>query len=276
MSYDYLAVSKTRRRRRKPKLLITKLLAVLLVLLLGYLAVRSTLLPVDAQKSAEIAVTIPKNASTAQIGTILEEKGAIRSARSFRLYARLNGLDGALKPGDYKLNTSMPLSGVIQVLNKGPMDRVKVTIPEGYTLAQIADVLGQRGLARQEDFLQALRGPWQLVFLRGVPVSQWGLEGYLFPDTYYLSTQSQPDKIAEMMLKNFGQVIAEHDYIARAEARGLTLHEAVTIASMVEREARVASERSRIAGVIFNRLKLGMPLQIDATVQYALGETKEQ
>lgn len=78
------------------------------------------------------------------------------------------------------------------------------------------------------------------------------------------------------MLKNFGQVIAEHDYTRQAETRGLTLHEAVTIASMIEREARVASERPRIAGVIFNRLKLGMPLQIDATVQYALGETKEQ
>jgi len=276
MSYDYLTVSRTRRRRPKRKRPFTKLLAVLLVLLLGYLAVRSTLLPVDAQKSAEIAVKIPKNASTAQIGTILKEKGAIRSARSFSLYARLNGLDGAMKPGDYKLNTSMSLSSVIHVLNKGPIDRVKITIPEGYTVAQIADLLEQQGLARQEGFLQALRGPWQLMFLQGVPVSQWGLEGYLFPDTYYLSTQSQPDKIAEMMLKNFGQVIADHDYIAQAEARGLTLHEAVTIASMVEREARVASERSRIAGVIFNRLKLGMPLQIDATVQYALGETKEQ
>jgi len=254
---------------------VTRLIVVML-LVMGWLALWYSQMPVNVEKAEDISVTIPRNASTAQIAAMLEEKGVIRSSRVFCLYARLHGLDGSMKPGVYKLNTAMPLSDVTEVLTKGLPDRVKITIPEGYTIAQIADLLEQQGIVRRDDFLETLRGPWQLVFLQGVPVYRWGLEGYLYPDTYYLSSQTKAEKIAEMMLNNFGRVIAEHNYIRQAEARGLTLHEAVTIASMVEREARVASERPRIAGVIFNRLKLGMPLQIDATVQYALGETKEK
>ncbi|AGL02078.1 endolytic transglycosylase MltG [Desulfoscipio gibsoniae] len=277
MSYKYLTGKCDRRRHYifvwRP---VNMLVVLALLLLLGGLVLRNSLMPVNVQKAMEISVSVPQNASTVQIAAILEEEGVIRSARAFRLYARVQGLDGAMKPGVYKLSTAMPVSGIIGMLTKGPPDRIKITIPEGYTVVQIADLLQQQGIADRDAFLQALDRLRQPVFLQQVPVSQWGLEGYLFPDTYYLGSQTGVDKIVEMMLKNFGQVIEEHDYVRQAEARGLTLHEAVTIASMVEREARVASERPRIAGVIFNRLQLGMPLQIDATVQYALGETKEK
>lgn len=254
----------------------TILVAVVLLLLVVGLAMRAALMPVNEKNAAQIPVVVPQNASTAHIAAILEEQGVIRNARAFCLYARVQGSDGAMKPGAYNLSTAMPVAGIIEVLVKGPPDRIKVTVPEGYTVAQIADLLEEQGIAEGKDFLQALAGQWKLDFLSEVPVSQWGLDGYLYPDTYYLGSQTSVDEIAELMLKRFGQVIAEHDYIRQAQARGLTLHEAVTIASMVEREARVASERSRIAGVIYNRMNLGMPLQIDATVQYALGETKEK
>ncbi len=274
MSDNYLTI-RSQRHRRKQRHLPTKLIAILL-LVVGWLALWYSLMPVNEENTEGVAVMVPRDASTAQIAVMLKEQGLIRSARAFSLYARLHGLDGAMKPGTYTLSLSMPVSEIIEVLTKGPPDRLKITIPEGYTVAQIAGLLERQGVIRREDFMQALRGPWQMVFLQGVPVNQWGLEGYLYPDTYFLSTETKADKIVEIMLKNFGLVIAEHDYIQHVEAMGLTLHEAMTIASMVEREALAASERPRIAGVIFNRLKLGMPLQIDATVQYALGETKEK
>jgi len=112
--------------------------------------------------------------------------------------------------------------------------------------------------------------------LKELPAKKNNLEGYLFPDTYYPGSDSGPDKIVQMMLQNFEQVMERNDYISKARSKGLNLNEAVTVASMVEREARVESERPIIAGVIYNRLKAGMPLQIDATVQYALGKQKEK
>ncbi|WP_347487684.1 endolytic transglycosylase MltG [Desulfoscipio sp. XC116] len=280
MSYKYFKYWTGKRDRRRRYVFVcrpgTVLVAVIFLLLVGGLVMRASLMPVNVKNAADITVAVPQNASTSQIAALLAEKGVIRSAGAFRLYARVQGLDGAMKPGTYQLSTAMPVSGIIEVLLKGPPDRIKITIPEGYTVAQIAGLLQKQGIAGRDVFMQALDRSWQLAFLQEVPVSQWGLEGYLYPDTYFLGSQTGAGEIAEMMLKRFSQVIEEHDYIRQVEARGLTLHEAVTIASMVEREARVDSERPRIAGVIFNRLELGMPLQIDATVQYALGETKEK
>lgn len=276
MSYNYLTIRReNRRRRRKQRRLLTWLI-VLLLMVVGCLAMWHSLTPVNTANTAGVAVVVPQHASTGQIAALLQEQGLIRSARTFSLYARLQGQDGAMKPGEYTLSAAMPVSEMIGLLTKGTGERIKITVPEGFTVNQIAALLEQQGITGQDAFRQSLLGPWQMAFLAGVPVNQWGLEGYLYPDTYFLSSATKADKIVEIMLKNFGRVIEEHDYIRRAEARGLTLHEAMTIASMVEREAQLESERPRIAGVIFNRLQQGMPLQIDATVQYALGETKEK
>lgn len=241
-----------------------------------WLVVRVSLMPVNAANNVEVPVTVPQNASTARIAGLLAEKGVIRSALAFRLYARVNGLDGDLKPGSYQLSSAMSVSEILQKLVKGPPDRVKITVPEGYTVEQIAGLLEEKGVTTREKFLQAVSRRWEYSFLDNAVFDRWGLDGYLYPDTYYLGTNTGAEKIVAMMLQKFEQVITEHDYARWAAARGLTLHEAVTIASMVEREARVDSERVRIAGVIFNRLRLGMPLQIDATVRYALSKPKEK
>jgi UPF0755 protein len=240
------------------------------------MVLRALLMPVNVAHVNEVSLVVPRNASTAQIASLLKEKGIIKNAPVFRLYARMRGVDGKLKPGRYTFNTAMSISGIIDELVKGPPDRVKLTVPEGYTVQQIADLLEKKGIAKREDFTRALKKQWDFSFLEHVPVKEAGLEGYLYPDTYYLGSNSSAEDIVEMMLRKFDSVIRDHNYAERAASMGLTLHEAVTIASMVEREARVESERPRIAGVIFNRLKLGMPLQIDATVQYALGKPKEK
>ncbi len=248
----------------------------LVVLAAGAFAARALLLPVHDSGGEAVTVVVPKNASTAQIARLLEDQGIIKNDLAFRVYARWRQVDEKLKPGTYELHTAMSVPDILRKLVEGPPDRIRITVPEGYTVAQIAELLERKGVAGREEFLQSTRQHWDFPFLRDVPADTCGLEGYLYPDTYYVGSGTKPDKIVAMMLQKFGQVIEEHDYVRRAAERGLSLHQAVTIASMVEREARVEGERPRIAGVIFNRLRLGMPLQIDATVQYALGQPKEQ
>ena len=257
------------------KKLLIALIVLVLLLVLVWQVLRHLMSPVDVVNSADIFITIPPNSSTGQIAEILEESSVIRNATVFAWYARLQKLDSSMKPGVYLLNNGMSLSQVAKALSEGKTEKIIVTIPEGYTIAQITDLLVQRSDVQREDFTDALDNPWQFAFLAEAPVSQWGLEGYLFPDTYYFDASVSAHDAVEIMLSNFQGVINEHDYLAQVEAQGLTLHQALTIASMIEREAMVAEERPKIAGVIFNRLEIGMQLQIDATVQYALGENKE-
>lgn len=248
----------------------------LLALVLLLLFWRSLLMPVHRAGGEEIRVEVPPQSSTATIATILKEAGAINNAAAFRLYTRVQGVDSQLKPGRYTLHTTMSLGDIVRAMVEGPQNWKRVTIPEGYTLRQIGALLEEEGIVGQEDWDNTLARPGDFEFFQEVPLAQVGLEGYLYPDTYHLEEDTPAREVVEMMLEQFSQVITGHDYQQQAARLGLTLHQAVTIASMVEREAKVARERPRIAGVIMNRLELGMTLQIDATVQYALGQTRDK
>lgn len=219
-----------------------------------------------------VTVNVPRHATAWEVGQLLREKGLVRSAGAFSLYTRLKGVDGRLKAGRYTFNTSMPLGEMVGRLAAGEAEMKVVTIPEGFTVNQIADLLEREGLVSRQEFLAAAASAdFPFPFVKNLPPGPHRLEGYLYPDTYYLEYSLTPEEIIEIMLSRFAQKMKELDYSRRAEQAGLTLHQAVTIASMVEREAKVDEERSLIAGVILNRLRLGMPLQVDATVQYALG-----
>jgi len=246
------------------------------VLATGYLEARSVFSPVDQTRAEEqVNVVVPKNSSTAYIAGQLENEGLVHSALAFRLYARYHEIDGKLKPGTYQLNPAMTLEEITGQLIKGPDETIKITVPEGFTVAQVAGLLNQVGITGKEDFLRVTDSEWNYPYLKDISAEENRLEGYLFPDTYHVSPITGPEKLVQMMLDRFNTVIEEQNYIKRATDRNLTLHQAVIIASMVEREARVAGERARIAGVIFNRLEIGMPLQIDATIQYVLEAPRE-
>ncbi|MCL2336099.1 MAG: endolytic transglycosylase MltG, partial [Firmicutes bacterium] len=265
---------KKRRRRNNSGLLI--ILCLFFLLVLGYLSVSSFFKPVEhATNARQINITVPKNASTVAIADQLAGKGLIRSGAAFRFYARYHKIDGQFKPGAYQFNTAMTLDEITGLLINGPNDTVKITIPEGFTVAQIAELLAGKGIVKKDDFLRLMNKEWNYPYLKDLPAGPNKLEGYLFPDTYYISSATSPEKIIQMMLDRFDAVINEHNYIKLASDKGLTLNQAVTIASMVEREARAPGERALIAGVIYNRLKIGMPLQIDATVLYVLDKPKE-
>lgn len=244
-----------------------------LILLLGIAIISSFFKPLKpAGENGTIIVVIPEDASSREVSKILYEKKLIKSPFIFNLYTRFKGLDARLKAGNYEFLPPLSLREIVDQLIKGQPEIVKVTVPEGLTIRQIAELLAEKGLVAQESFLkEAAQGIFDYPFLADLPGGPERLEGYLFPDTYHLSKNISAHDIIDLMLKRFSREMASLDYERRAHQAGLTLREALIIASLVEKEAKVDEERPVIAGVILNRLRKGMPLQIDATVQYALG-----
>lgn len=208
--------------------------------------------------------------SASQIGRRLQEKGLVRSALLFRLLVAYYGVSSQLEAGDYELSAGMTTTQIIEKLHQGLVRSALFTIPEGWRMEEIAAALDQKGIFPSQSFLEAsYEGGFPHDFLKQRPPGST-LEGYLFPDTYRISPAAKPVELIEMMLHNFQRRFTP-EMREKAAAAGLTLHEVVTLASIVEREAVLPQERPLIASVYLNRLRFGMPLQADPTVQYALG-----
>lgn len=215
-----------------------------------------------------VAVVIPEGASAGAIADILADHGVIRAPTFFTLIARLRGVARDLKAGEYELQTGMSYGSVLADLRDGPaVEFVRLTIPEGLILPQVADVVAERTPLGRAEFLSAVRSGRHRPAI--MPASVSSLEGYLFPDTYDVLENATADGVVGMLVRQFDRVAASLDW-RKAEALGRSPHEIVTIASMIEREARLDEERPLVAAVIYNRLERGMRLQIDATVQYAI------
>ncbi len=205
-----------------------------------------------------VAVNIPPGSTTFQAASLLKEQGVIRSAWLFRAAARLTRVDRRLKPGAYNLRASMPLWQLLPLLDSGsPQDRV--LIPEGFASWQIAERLETARICPAADFIRF--------------VDADRLEGYLFPTTYSFAPASAA-QIAERMRREFTLRIEAEFQRASPKPR-FTLHQLLTLASIVEREAARKSEQPMVAAVYLNRLKKRMRLEADPTVQYALGSWKK-
>ena len=227
--------------------------------------------PVDASDTTKQVVTVAPGSSAGDIGGILQERGLIRSALVFRLAADQAGVGSSLAAGDYELSRSMSTDEIIQVLAHGQVKRGLVaTIPEGWRSEQIADRLEATGFASRDEFLGAVAAPPSVPgfdALGTAAASPPRLEGYLFPETYEVPQKVSGNRAAELMIRMFNSRIGDS---VRADETRLTPAQVVTLASIVEREAKQASERATIASVYLNRLAAGMPLQADPTVQYAV------
>ena len=226
--------------------------------------------PADPQDTTRVVVTVPPGATANDIGTDLERRGLIRSALVFRYAVDQAGAGSSLAAGDYELSKSMSTTEIIQVLAKGQVKRGLVaTIPEGWRSEQIADRLEQTGFASRADFLSAVAAPQSVPGFELLgPASPSRLEGYLFPQTYEVPQPVSGARAAELMVRMFNQRVG--DPVRSQNETKLTPQQVITLASIVEREAKVASERATIAGVYLNRLAADMPLQADPTVQYAI------
>ena len=228
-----------------------------------------------------VLVVLPKGANASELGKCLKEKGLIRSRKVFVFTVRLSGKSANLKPGAYKLNRQTSLLQIIQKIERGDVAADWVTVPEGFTMRQIAGMLAAKGLMTEDAFIQA---SYEGALYPDLEVGSAGsLEGYLFPDTYFVSFQPDPRETVGAMVETFRKKIIE-PYASEIQScklckivpDGRNLRNVVVVASLIEREAKMPQDRAKIAGVIYNRLQLGMKLDIDATVQYARGQHKSR
>lgn len=226
-------------------------------------------------RDGSAVVRVEENMTGAAIGELLEREGIIRSARVFRLALLLNSEGSALKHGEYRLARGLSAAEAIAALRRGTVSFETVTIPEGSTAAQIAVILRDAGLPGAEGFLEEAETYAPLPYMKGPEPAAVAGEGFLFADTYDIPDEASPRDICDILYRRTDEVL-DGDIRRRAEAKGLSLHDLMTIASLVEREARYPEDQEPIASVIFARLRAGMPLQIDAAVQYALGRVKPE
>jgi UPF0755 protein len=264
-------LERRRSRRRRTRGIVV--FVVLLALITGgaYEAFRLTShRRPEVQPGRPVNITIQPGEGSRQIGRALERAGVIESAGRFRAVASARGLDGALKPGDYQLETVMDVDSVIDILVRGPNLGTPFTIPEGFTVQQVVDRIAATKRFSKAALGKALTDPGLEVPFR--PKGVKSLEGLLFPQTYRIDKDATPASVLQQMLDQADQAMNQFDLTATP--RHLSPYQILTIASMVEREAKVPEDRPKIARVIYNRLAKRQPLQIDATVQYALGAKK--
>ena len=219
-----------------------------------------------------VEVVVPRGATAGAVAESLSAAGAVRWPELFRVYLALRGHDRAIKPGTYRLDKSASWESLLSALVSGRGLVYPITIPEGYTLRQIASLLAQRTPWSEDSLLAAARDP-ELLARFEVPATS--LEGYLFPATYAFPHGAPARTVIETMAAEF-QRRWRPNWDARLQELGMTRHQIVTLASIVEREALHAEEAPLIAAVFHNRLKRGMPLQADPTVQYALGSHRSR
>ncbi len=230
--------------------------------------------PVGAREAVDFRVEPGESVSAVALD--LERAGLIRNAFVFRLYVKYKAAGQTFQAGHYKLVRGTSIAGLISTLSHGDVvnTAVTVTIPEGYTVVEIADKLAAQGICGKSQFLNEVqRGSFDEPFLQNLPrgkAVKYRLEGYLFPDTYAFERGESAHQVVEEFLANFARHI-DGAVTEQMQARGLTLPQLLTEASLVEKEARVDKERPIIADVIQNRLQRHMKLQIDATLEYILG-----
>lgn len=228
--------------------------------------------------SQPVIVDIPEGATVAEMGRTLQEAGVIRSSFIFGLTVRLRGIGGELKAGVYdNMRTNMRLAEALDLLQTGPPPEelpLSVTVPEGLRVDQVAEAVSDALGIRPRAFVRAAEsGDWAIEPY--LPEGTDSVEGFLFPKTYDFPEDVRARAVVRRMLRQFEEEVQGLDW-SRAEDLGLEPYDVIVMASLIEREAGVPKDRRKISAVIHNRLELGMPLEIDATVQYALPEHKER
>jgi UPF0755 protein len=231
--------------------------------------------PMDSGPGAALrTVDIPPGANAAGIARRLRAARLIRSDAAFQLTARALGKSSAMKAGVYQLSPNLDVPGIIRRLVEGQSAVHWVVVPEGLTLRQIAQRFADRGLFPAEAFLEAARHlPAEYGLDLGI--KRRSVDGYLMPDTYQFPRRTTPQAVIRVMLRNWREKVyrLNRERFARS---GLSVDRVVVLASLIEREARVAQDRTLISSVIWNRLAIRKKLEIDATVLYALGRHKDR
>ena len=223
---------------------------------------------------AEVDVAIPTGTSTQAIAELLHDEGVIGDPRAFRVWLRLRGEGSEFKAGEYTFRRDMSFKEAVALLERGPeIEFTTLTIPEGLTLEQIAERVGTLPGRSSEAFL-AVAGSGE-VRSKYQPPGSTNLEGLVLPETYNITEKEDERAILQRLVGAFDTELDQLGYADAPAKVGVSPYEAVIVASLVEREARRDADRGPVAEVIYNRLEIGMLLQIDAAILYAIGHREQ-
>ena len=288
--------SKMQERKSEVKIVrkIVAIVAIAFVLisgivgLFGYNYVKSALKPMDPDATKTIAVEVPIGSNLSSISTLLEKKGVIKDARVFKYYAKFKN-ESQFQAGNYDLTQAMTFDELIESLKTGKVYRKPVftmTIPEGLTLEQIGNIVEKKtpytqkefmDLVTSDAFVQQMKAKYPELVTDAVLADniRHDLEGYLFPATYsYFEEKPSLESIVDEMVGAMDKVVKNYNDVLTEKK--MSVHQLLTFASLLEREATAQTDRETIASVFYNRIDQGMPLQTDPTVLYALGSHKDR
>lgn len=236
-----------------------------LIFLIAILFITAIYFPLEENSATQKVVNIPSGTNAKEIVDVLEKNEIIRKNNyTFRILIKIMKLEDQLKYGEYDLSSSMSMLQILDKLVKGEVITYKITIPEGYTSAQIAELLDKKEIVEKESFLKLVNN------------GEKSWEGYLFPDTYEVPKQYGAENMVKIMLSNFNQIAIENKFADKAEKIGFSMEEIIILASIIEKESKFTEERRQVSSVFHNRLKKNMKLQSCATIQYILEEPKEE
>ncbi len=228
--------------------------------------------PVAYFSPKSVEVNIPSGSNLTSIARSLEEAGLVRKSSYFVALSRFKGVQSKLKAGYYEFTTNMSISQIINRIVAGDVATFKLTIPEGLTVKEMASLIGEKTDITAEEFLTAARA-YKLDFMPEQDV-EFQVEGFLFPDTYQIPRKATATDLIKIMLKRFEKVVGSEEVQVRG--RTLDIWEVITIASLIEEEAKLDADRPMISGVVYNRLEQRMNLQLCASVLYVLGVKKDR
>ncbi len=261
--------------KHKYKILVAILLLIIIIPIIMY---NNGLEPKNKEKDKEIIrIEIPLGSSVESMANQLEQNGVIKSAWVFKIYSKLQKTGSKYRAGIYYLDSGMNIEEITQIIQhgKGFVEIVKFTIPEGFEVRMIVDKLVESGLGSSERFYEIINNnPFDYEFLKEIPEDAVPLEGYLFPDTYEVYKAAKEEEIIKKMLDRFDNVFNE-DFRNRAKELNMSINEVVTLASIIEREAKAEKELKVVSSVFHKRLKINMLLGSCATVQYIIKERKD-
>ena len=261
--------------------IVAKVWIAIMVIIIGYRGYYISIIkkPLKNINGTEVR-TIDRGDTVKSIINKLKDEGKLKNSLLIRLYMKLNPADISVKKSEITISDDMSLDELLLAIDQAEPSAdsgvARVTIPEGKNLEEIAAILEEKGLIVKKDFMESCQKYELPSYIKKDSNRKYPLEGYLFPDTYDFIKGSSGKAIIKVMLRNFENRIQEVRANSSKELRDEDIDSIIILASMIEEEVQVAEERPLVSSVFANRLKIGMPLQSDPTVQYALGTHKEK
>lgn len=250
---------------RRQRLLVAGAVIIVGTAIIGYVSYRVGLGAATTAGATQV-FELKSGENANSVATALKSAGLIRNRTAFLTYLNFHGLRTRLKAGTYSVSPTKTAPFIAEILTGGQTLINRITIPEGYRIAQIEDLAAKKGI-KKTAFEAALNSPHSQAFLAGKPVDV-SLEGYLFPDSYELNSTTTASQLVNSMLDTFGQRVGA-EYVQAFAAQGLTLHQGLTLASIVEREVNIPADRPIVAQIFLKRFRDKQPLGSDVTVHYA-------